>query len=596
MVEICKERCCGEDAILQINRWLPILKKYAEKFGVRLVVDCSNGKQDVIENKDGSSTVFLHLNSYPSHNNLSLIKIKPDSIFGYLTPADYYLNNIEFGPIFTFPPPFKNINFIRSPEDVPLGYISGSNIFIHPGVLLGWPKSEDLRILSAILYWVLPEVAFGAKNLNEYSVLTNQIVSSYRDLKNNARVNFASRGRRNRISKALHGFLQLRGFAHLDWLNRELALINRKIDSQRDIYYKTLAEIYDLEERLEVATKLALKRSFGDEFDKILGIEGVRSVRVVKDQAGCKLVIMTGLIYQSPGDGENYNIGEFDIVINLKNTKRSAIYLCQSRDGGKYQHPHSRVDNGGMVCFGTTDQGLNADIERLISRLDVVPLVHLILTFLKKDSQKPELKPEGTFAMVPIISAPPDYEDEIDKSKERAAFIKSMKDEVTAVNTSVIIEDLAMVRQALSETAAEREKLRLTFCDLETSIEIAGAKIGRERELALQEVELFIRDSNVLGLAVNLDEIQIHFDVHNPNRPESVRKAKGYILRIQSNKPVDLFHSSADGQTCQVKLMGAKSPLLDPATERKLIMLQSRGNIYEAFLIIKNMIINDWSI
>ena len=355
----------------------------------------------------------------------------------------------------------------------------------------------------------------------------------------------------------------------------------------------------ELENTLEATKKALLKRDFEEEFEKIMAMDGILSVRILRpdNQMPYKLLVMTSPINQVPNDGKTYNIGAFDIEVNFNGSGRNGIRLEQRRDAGEYQHPHSGLSGQEAICFGNqTASGLNNDIDALAKSLQIAPMIHLVLTFLRKDSILPKIKSTPILAQSsPYDSLTPIFGSEEEREKEKSLFVAGMRDIVISTNTSAISEKIEEELREIESLSEKREKLRIAATNTEAAIDHVGSKIGREKELATQEIDLLMNNTNILWISAGDNEIQIHFDIFGLERSESVAGVKGYIVVIRRGRPMSLFYSSEKCPTCSVDIIFGNTGKLSEvlrSVERNLINIQSRGNFHELVLAVKNLIGN----
>lgn len=134
--------------------------------------------------------------------------------------------------------------------------------------------------------------------------------------------------------------------------------------------------------------KVRRDSDYASQYDLVIKIDGVRSVHV----EGEFLVIYTDPI-QVVKNEKIHNIGAYRIILDPKPKQGRQGIKFQRYIRGDFNHAHI-VENQ-MVCFGG-DLGFNSALDKLMQDFDVVPIVHLIMTFLRfEDSELKENRSMG---------------------------------------------------------------------------------------------------------------------------------------------------------------------------------------------------------
>gem|GEM_PF-4661421 len=175
----------------------------------------------------------------------------------------------------------------------------------------------------------------------------------------------------------------------------------RKMSELERSRIENWTKILELEGVLDsLKEKVRRDSDYVSQYDQIVKMDGVLSVIV----EGGYLVIYTDLIKVVKKDN-SYNIGAYRIILDPKPKQGRQGIKFQRYIRGDFNHAHI-VENQ-MVCFGGGDFGFNSALDKLMQDFDVVPIVHLIMTFLRfEDSDLKENRSLGRSLLDTDMPAP----------------------------------------------------------------------------------------------------------------------------------------------------------------------------------------------
>jgi len=116
----------------------------------------------------------------------------------------------------------------------------------------------------------------------------------------------------------------------------------------------------------------AAEKQFADEFDKLLQVPGVSSVRV----ADGVVQVFTDQVYIEY-DGRTYDIGKFRLDIYTSGSNGGVRAFNLTRTVGDYAHPH--IKKNGQCCLGNIADG----VAKLIGEYQYSVLAQVMLQYLR---------------------------------------------------------------------------------------------------------------------------------------------------------------------------------------------------------------------
>lgn len=573
------------EEIQKLNYYTPIVQEMAMCFGINVVLDATSGPGPSTH-PHKTDRVYIHLDSYPSNFKLlGPVFSDPDLIFGYRTPEDFYLMEISDVGSQKNQQGFN----IKSPEGFKVGFVYPGHIYIYPGILEHkfWKNGEDEDILSIILYMVLPEAAAIGSDIRFHS---HSFLTGYDNVKYLLRSRLDSR---KNISSRLEKYLEKNLFLAL----QEMAV---KMDQQQEEGrklatedYKLTKEIIECEEKLERVRDSIQLRDFGQDFDQILTIDKIKCVRIGEVHDKRSLIIFTEPTEQIPNslDDERFDIGSFEIVISPNwdsstETTRSAVSFYQTRRVGKHRHFHANDANASKVCFG--NNMLNPVIDRLVADFDVIPLVHILMNFLIKESTKPSIS-DGKLGLAKIFPNTDIYTDSQDLEEERDSFSSFMQD----ILIKKLVKDLEV---KIAELTKKRDEIRKNRSQIRNAIAIQAEKIketekefGQAGRKSASQAGLILEDKQVFWVTVNEEEILIYFSMPEIKK-EFPRGNRGFVLKIARDQHLELIEPR---KFEPIVLSNSDVPnFISAEQESTLFKWRARGNFSDILSLVKEFIAN----
>ncbi len=571
----------------KIKKFFPLINKLAKIFAVKIIVDVPNGVFSRNNFNLKEESIFLHFNSYPAKLK-KRARRRPKAIFGQTLSLE--------SPSLEEVTPNDGLTII-SPENHTIGWIRGRDICIYPGVLEGATELENTKILSQILYWSLPYAvnrrannAYFAECYEKYRKLRQVMTNKMREGKNKTAVTvefrkFLMRSLQKKLTKGTREFEEYRAKTAI-----------KKIE-----YFEALTKLVELEERLENLKIISEASNFALEFEKIMAMELIETVRIFEGKDANKIIINTTKLFQFPDISMNrfYDIGKFEIHINMAAMDRNGVHFLQKRYRGSHQHFHAKE---GPTCFGTAfDAGLNTDIDKLMMDFDITPLIHVVITFLVKESSAPSIRERGgdSYPEDPPLT----YESPEDRQKEKDAFIKVCREESFARRAKSLEPAIAATRKTIESSEKDRLSFSIAAKESELNIQYLEGMIADVENLSLSEVHTLMESGHVFGIEVQGDEIHICFT--SPESSEqSYEKMMGYTLRLKHNHPPELIFP-ADGSFPQNRstmhrmqlmpnslkdIVTAKDATTIDLLEKEMARYQIDGNVNDLFNLVNKLI------
>lgn len=409
-VEIDIENSVHAALLTRLKQKKPLLARWARRWQVNLAAVATAQQSAYLEPPPGT-VVFK---PYATTPIAARSEKKLQTIFGHALP--------EIDDARTRLSPSNNAQQFLSPE---ANRIAQS----HPGMfsflvnVLGhdWDGAEEVAniMFACALPRALPETHVRKRSRRLRDVLKRKL-----------------RRDRKRIEAAYLPLVRDQIVAFIERHGGEIHGITAKMAEKEQERLAALSEISEIEEYLTHAeTHIKTAAEIEREFEQILRMEGVAIVRIEPEYSVDGKVpiitVYTERILQE-FDGVNYDIGSFRIKIDTSKLGRESVRFIQD-SRGNYTHPHAlpvvQEPAAVQVCFGND---LNEPINKLVTDFELVPLVHLLLTFLRLDSMKPL---EAAFKRTSDIESYLTYASPEDRAKEREAFVAAVGEILMRVQT-----------------------------------------------------------------------------------------------------------------------------------------------------------------
>lgn len=573
-----------------IEQLMPTFKQIAAAFSVNILVECLNGlateiRDDIPETK----VVKFHIDTFPTRF-YPIVTSTAKTMFGLYPSGSTPINTFAQAQHSTYRLPKTEL---YSPEGQHIGHILGSHIFLHPYILTSesWSKEDRIKLLLAISYWFLPKAILNI--LPEHKA---EIADGLKMLRSTHFRQYLSDKQRGEFQKKFETFVGHLNFKRLTHLDDQISKAEEKLETLSETYFDLLGRSVIYRKRLETIKSDLLIREFDKEFEALLIMESIETIRIPNDHC---LSIKTSPIFQIPAIdhpnkiAESYDIGEFDIRINTNSLplKRDAINFYQDKYTGPYKHTH--VGSPGInVCFGTNqEEGLNTPIDNLIARLDIVPLVHLILSFLKKERSRPS---ERSQAPTPTNSNPSkdSYKDGEERAGEKERFIKLMSDTMLRISTADLEKQISDLKPQIISNYAEIIKAKDSIRNDESERDRLNAflvdsiDIKKEAGYLLGEDSIFELSISEEMMLISLYYPRIYKD------DESRYLSSDFILRISPDSFPKLLLPSSKKSLQEIPLLrleSLKDAVISPEDEKMVADLQN-GRISEILKAVKEKI------
>lgn len=274
-----------------------------------------------------------------------------------------------------------------------------------------------------------------------------------------------------------------------------------------------LREMAEIEDYLEHAeTHIKTKEEIGREFEQILRMEGVAVLRIDREYIGegptPVITIHTECIFQVC-DGARYDVGSFRIKIDPSQLTRAAVKFVQDARG-EYTHPHALPEHGTALCFGNEGQndGLNPAVDKLVANFDIVPLAHLLLTFLRLDQAHPK---KAAFPKSEDIKTYLAYASPEDRAKERAAFIEVIGETLMRIHTQKSRKRLKELEEKERAAAKEYYAARRERNELKERVKLLEQRLTTLPESARNALRRLLANSGMLYARVFERSLQVWF-------------------------------------------------------------------------------------
>ncbi len=513
-----------------VERLIPTFKKIATAFSIDIAVDCYDGSFVEIQNDIvGSRKIYFHIDASPPKLYRSDIVAAP-SIFGLVPaqpiPVQTYAQNRKDRPN-QLP-----ITELHCPEMYPIGHILGSHILIHPDILTSgaWSEENRIKLLRAIAYWFVPRAIINA--LPDHGV---KIASGLNGLRLDYSFLHPSDELRKDFQKRFKFFISSLNSKTLHTLKDNISKSEQKIERLTEEYFGNLARNVTNKKRLELIKSELSTRNFANEFEALLNIESIETIRI---QDGRYIVIKTCPIFQIPAIdhehkvAEAYDIGEFIIKIDINSLPltRTSISFFQDGYTGPYRHGHILTPQS-AVCFGTdSTAGLNSFIDNLISKFDVVPLIHLIITFLKKEKSKPAFRDRDRRSGSDTAKRD-EYKNDEERGEEKKNFIKLVSDTVMKSSVTHLEKTISDLNLKINANHSEILTLRESLHYDESSLSRLNKSLANEHDTN-KEANYLMDDESIFDLILSDEGLLIYFHCRKPAALETEYSSDDYILKL----------------------------------------------------------------
>ena len=525
----------GTEADKKLNHYFEVVEELAMCFDINVVLTASSDALEPAATKD--DRVYIHIDSLPDRFR-QIGPTFPDIIFGHKVHYDLSLMEVDERAGEKSPSGFS----IISPEGVRVGFVYPKHIYIYQGLLDPelWKYGEDQDILSIILYMVLPEaVAMGS----DIRLSSHYFSAGYDNAKYLLRSKLQKDGYRKHLEFQFKNHTRKSFLFILEEMRIQLADLMKEGRDLAEKDYDVFKEIVETEETLKSVTVAIASRDFGLDFDQILRIDGVKCVRVITTQELKKIVIFTDSVEQIPGSlkSDHYDIGAFEILINpnygANSEPRAGIAFSQARRKGKFSHRF--ISSTSVVCFGAA---LNPDLSKLMADFDIVPLIHLIMNFLVKESTAPEPNNNGGKVQTTenLFLKSDSYADSVDCETERKNFCDFMLEVLISKSLSGLESKLTDLSKKLGGIRVSRNQIRLRMAVQKKRIKDIEIEFGKIDPESVSQVSLLVAERQIFWITGQEDEILIYLSPPEIKK-ESLRSNRGFVLKIKRGEHAELL-------------------------------------------------------
>jgi len=545
-VEIQWDKCREKD-VPRIKNILPIFEWFSKIAKVRIIVNVPRGYAKKIKSED-DKTVHIHVNAWPKARAINHI-FHSGTLFWTKSPKNLRM----FEPI----NPVASFGiFVNAPEPRATAFVSEKNIWLMFDCLNdGWKKENLAKILFFTLYLAMQH----AVNLD--GRLIARLV----------RKNFLEQ--RNEIGQKLRLFLEENYIGGIKEVSNTLAKSAENIEKEKKEFLKLLNEEIDIETMLEYAKSGTDRNELAKSFHLILNLDGVETVEV--GSAGL-IIVNTKVIFKTPNaeglESTHFDIGKFEIRIDPRLKDRSGIHFHQDRYAGEYYHGYAKEKE---TCFGqSVSDGLNHIMNKHMQDLNIVAIVELCLSFLRKESNIPQKR------FLENVPAPENYAspEAMDEAKKR--FIEAMENAFYNRKTLVLQSELDSLRKEITDKQAVLMGMRREFKDTRDFHQKLGKELRIAEHKAEKELDKLANDRDVVCVEKNGPLIEIYLSVPKLFDACVIMKPNGH--------PRLLCSLSSDKSR-----KGVFDPSLSQSIElsdAQMIKLQRDGKIHEFISLVKQFL------
>lgn len=574
---------------VMVEGLMPIFRRLASDFRVNIIVECRNGFPcDIREDVRDPEKIYFHLDTHPQRYNPSKT-VTASSLFGLIPSESLSLK--EYVPSQKTPSYHLRKTLLYSPENHPVGIILGSNIVIYEDVLTSgaWSDQNRIKLLEAMAYWFLPRMLINTSPHYEEGVAVQ-----LKALRAKYRQNLLLDEQKAEFRRKFKFFVDYLGSETLGGFEEKLNELEKELEKHTAEYFEMITKVVNRRRQLEVIRNDISVRDFEKEFEAIMIMESIETIRVENGV----LVIKTGPITQIPeadymSKGLNsFDIGEFVIRMDTKapNFNHLIINFHQDTYPGPYRHIHIDAP-ASSVCFGgNTDGGLNTHIDNLMSTFDTVPLIHLILTFLKKEMGKPRNRDGFDRSLKPQKD---EYKSEEERNEQKRNFVQLASDTMLRFSSSKIEKEIEELIVKIDKTHDDIMKINRLLRSYRGLVERLGLVLNNEEERS-KGADRLLADESIFSMVFLEDEFMIYFSFPVAMSPDDKNFSQSYILKINTQSTLRLL-----AQT--VKKSFQNIPLIDPlkmklgdvaVSDEAIIVNLQNGNIFEILELAKKRIIS----
>lgn len=308
------------------------------------------------------------------------------------------------------------------------------------------------------------------------------------------------------------------------------------VDAQKD-YIKIYGQADTTERNLEALRKsIKIGRPlFEDDFELINKMRGVRKIEVREEV----LTVFTEPLVQVVGV-KQFDIGQYAIIVDYSGKpaySRGVIRFKKGPDIGLFRHANAVEPSPAgshLICFGNdTEVGLNNSMDKLCADCDIVPIIHLILAFLQRDTVEPNSNEQ--------IPGPENFKDYSsyataeERETEKAMFAAFCTNIRSKLATRGLEVELVKLNKELLE---KREKALTARGEVRATTELYNAvsRIDAEelRRIAREEARTFSAYNQVVRIANERGTLLVFFRWHgrdwvfelSPGNPPRIRRER----------------------------------------------------------------------
>lgn len=461
-----KVEISGWENLLPIERFVPTLEHFSEIFETPLVA-CV--EQELVQPRELTEReLFIHF-FYRTTTGAGNQEKSISNIFGYTSyrPLRCWKPHVTHN----ISKPFRDF------AGTLVAHKEKKSIFIDFDFLQdSWSGHED--VLWLILWYLLPPIF--PYHSPEYQKRVERFVKYLRDdicreekTKQTAFTQFRTKALEQAATAC----------------DNDTKHTSEKILDTETTYMKAISEAAKVEEFLGwLPNKIPADEVLGQEFDAlhklpdILRVEVFPSMGEIKGKICLRTQRLSQMIPPPPKKGTRYDIGSFDIDINPfadltpATVINNAIHI-QQRDPGRYHKLYIK----NVSCLGNKEStGLNYAAAQLWAEAQIVPLAHLIFTFLKFDTKAPIQN--ISLDWQEELRTPSSKATEEEYQRERERYIEFMKDVLSFRLSHDARKKLSELQKQRADSLQELCNLRVRSKELKTFLLFLKEKFNQTRE------------------------------------------------------------------------------------------------------------------
>ncbi|MDP3947225.1 MAG: hypothetical protein Q8Q41_00845 [bacterium] len=488
-VEIDTENSAQPELLIRLEQKKPLLERWARRWRTNLVAVATTAQGIYLEPSPGT-VIFKPYSSTP----LTLSSPKElTTVFGYALP-DIANERTRLSPS-------TNALQFLSPEKNRIAQAQQGTFSFLVNVLgYDWEGAEE--VVNIMFACTLPK-ALPKEYVKKRASRLKEVLR--RKLKRD----------RTKIEEAYPILIEGRVRSSIGRHEREIREITARMaekEVERLALLSEIAEIEDFLAHTEAHAKTAAE--IGRMFEQLLRMEGAAIIRIELEHFGSVTVpiitIYTKRILKEDA-GKICDIGSFLIKIDPSTGKlgRESIRFVQD-SRGEYIHPNALPNFQGQmdsyhVCFGND---LNEPINKLVADFDFVPLVHLLLTFLRLDSKVPIDAPgKRTEDVAKHLS----YASPEDHAKEREAFVAVVVNVMQHVAAKKSRMQLSVLGPKEATVAKDYYALRRDRNELKKRVELLRQRLTALPRLIGNVIRRLLLNPDVLYVRVLEKSLQVWF-------------------------------------------------------------------------------------